>query len=120
MSDLEELKRLHKAATPGEWFATDWQRPSGTFTPTLVATKEEAGSDLESCACDCDHAEHPIENAAWIAAIHNAFPAILARLEAAQRLRDAIAAQHCNGACAGNGKSIMVRNALAAFDKEQQ
>ena len=83
--DWDELKRLHEAATPGEWFATDWQRPSATFTPTLVATKETAGSDLESCACDCDHAEHPIENAAYIAAIHNAFPAILAERSAAAK-----------------------------------
>ena len=65
-------------------------------------------------------ADEALADEVFLAAMVDQFPAVLAKLEAAQRLRDAIAAQHCNGACVGNGKSIIVRNALAAFDKEQQ
>ena len=48
----------------------------------------------------------------WNDAIDSCFPAILAKLEAAQRLRDALA--DCNDAW----ESLCPVNILAAFDKE--
>ena len=55
-----------------------------------------------------------MDGVAWRDAIAAAFPAIVAKLEAAQRLRDALA--DCNDAW----ESLCPVNALAAFDKEQQ
>ena len=53
-----------------------------------------------------------MDGVAWRDAIAAAFPAILAKLEAAQRLRDALA--DCNDAW----ESLCPVNILAAFDKE--
>ena len=55
-----------------------------------------------------------MDGVAWRDAIAAAFPAIVAKLEAAQRLRDAVA--DCNDAW---GYWCLV-NALAAFDKGPQ
>ena len=55
-----------------------------------------------------------MDGVAWRDAIAAAFPAIVAKLEAAQRLRDALA--DCNDAW----ESLCPVNILAAFDKEQQ
>mgnify|MGYP003405852308 CR=1 FL=1 len=54
-----------------------------------------------------------MDGVAWRDAIAAAFPAIVAKLEAAQRLRDALA--DCNDAW----ESLCPVNILAAFDKEQ-
>ena len=53
-----------------------------------------------------------MDGVAWRDAIAAAFPAIVAKLEAAQRLRDALA--DCNDAW----ESLCPVNILAAFDKE--
>lgn len=113
--NLEELKRLHAKATPGEWnidteknegdygsgdpddVRTSFESyalhaPSGTICDTLnsdlISVNEESdGESGDIYAWD----EVGERNMKWIAAIHNAFPAILAerqamldRLEAAE------------------------------------
>jgi len=71
-------------------------------------------------------------NAAWLTAVESNFPAILAKLEAAQRLRDEAAEmlkrvnanQSPEGLLTSNQWKPMawleLHRAVAAFDKEQQ
>ena len=74
--NLNELDRLHAAATAGEWEVRSYQEPSGEFSP--APSWEVYGED----------------DLALTAALHNAWPAISARLRAAEaeaeRLRGAL------------------------------
>lgn len=130
MIDLEELKRLHAAATPGEWRNKD---TAAWAHPTAYVESVDCGHNIARLSldltCTVGKYEREVENATYIAAIHNAFPAIVAKLEAAQRLRDALQILHdenmdyikLNNLGAENNQSLrMAREALAAFDKEQQ
>jgi hypothetical protein len=72
---LEELERRHAVATPGPWEARmDIHCVCGSCEVT------------ENIVCDPPLAERSMEywsaNAEWIAAIHNAFPAILEYVQA--------------------------------------
>ena len=99
--NLEELKRLHAAATQGEWVSNSCESSQRDYARITLAGKGSYVGDA------CENSD-----GACIAAIHNAFPAIVAKLEAAQRLRDALA--DCNDAW----ESLCPVNILAAFDKE--
>ena len=80
-ADWDELKRLHEAATPGKWLEY--------FQSKVVDVHIESNGDpvihwagFDSCAFPLTQQKH---NAKAIAALHNAFPSILAEREAAQR-----------------------------------
>lgn len=73
--DWDKLKRLHLAATRGEW---EFQNsPSNEFVISGNAA-----------ICALPGVSSRKKDFKYIAAIHNAFPAILAEREAAMRLRD--------------------------------
>ena len=57
-------------------------------------------------------------NAAWLTAVESNFPAIVAKLEAAQRLRDAMAQLLEDGVWPTRSGIKSAETALAAFDKE--
>lgn len=69
--DLSALKALFAKTTQGEWSTTrkdDWS------SKTVIETKDD-------CIADCDVSDRPAEDAAWISAIHNAFPALVSAIE---------------------------------------
>lgn len=66
MNDIDELDRLHAAATAGEWVVRSYQEPSGEWAP--APSWETYGED----------------NLTLTAALHNAWPGISARLRAAE------------------------------------
>ena len=71
---LARLRELYAAATPGEWgFDVDRANPSA-----LVAGTDEHGAYVYIWA-EADEPSGP-----WVAESHNAFPALLARLDAAE------------------------------------
>lgn len=82
----DELRRQWEAATKGEWKAN-------TFL--VVATEHERRSiygGKEICHTGCvsgsrGHHEEAIANAAFIAAAHNALPALLDQIDALERER---------------------------------
>ena len=87
MIDLDELQRLHEAATPGPWEAREhlvllplWNReyPDGQVRICPSLTFEHR------------HVEQP--NAALIAAARNSLPALLRLARRARRLEEAAAA----------------------------
>lgn len=77
--DLAELRRLHEAATKGEWRC---------FRYSVASASLMVGDIV--CQPPDDDCEQSLEkwphNAAFIAAAHNALPALLDELEAARRL----------------------------------
>lgn len=77
MNDIDELDRLHAAATAGEWVVRPYQEPSGEWAP--APSWETYGED----------------NLTLTAALKNAWPGISARLRAAEveveRLRGEVA-----------------------------
>lgn len=101
-AELAEVKRLHAAATPGEWRAEqeaefDEDGYSGEIENHLVVgpiyTQIYNGDEIPNvrdvvCAVGLSaHARHGANKKAIIA-LHNAFGPTLARLEAAERERD--------------------------------
>jgi hypothetical protein len=80
MKDIDELDRLHAAATAGEWVVRSYQEPSGEWAP--APSWETYGED----------------NLTLTAALHNAWPGVSARLRAAEaeveRLRGALRKLH--------------------------
>ena len=92
--NLEELKRLHAAATQGEWVSNSCESSQRDYARITLAGKGSYVGDA------CENSD-----GACIAAIHNAFPAIVAKLEAAQRLRDAL-----------DGQADGIADAIDAFD----
>lgn len=66
MRTLDELDRLHAAATAGEWVVRSYQEPSGEWAP--APSWETYGED----------------NLTLTAALKNAWPGISARLRAAE------------------------------------
>ena len=91
MSDIDELDRLHAAATAGEWVVRSYQEPSGEWAP--APSWETYGED----------------NLTLTAALKNAWPSVSARLRAAEaevkRLRGALraAADSMDSECDGWG-----------------
>lgn len=119
--DWDKLRRLHEAATAGEWLVF----AEGKLTDLHIAGNNSPivhwigfdGSDRPRT--------HNRANAKCIAALHNAWPSILAereamraKLEAADKFLDIC--NHLEGG--GDVDSGIYRNALnaanAAFDKE--
>lgn len=81
-NDLAELKRLYAAATPGEW---EWsERVVHDDGHVYIPQGSHLGETL--IALDNSY-EHSAEDCDFIAAIHNAFPAMCAEIE---RLRAAL------------------------------
>lgn len=80
--DLEELKRLHDATTKGPWALIPLLNvPASQGGEPYCLRVSEKGPrfvmvDRSESLCAAD--------GEWIAAIHNAFPAILAKLESDQ------------------------------------
>lgn len=66
MNDIDELDRLHAAATAGEWVLRPYQEPSGEWAP--APSWETYGED----------------NLTLTAALKNAWPSVSARLRAAE------------------------------------
>lgn len=83
--DLAQLKDLHAAATPGEW-KSKWGFNGGGQRKFLVRGTGVDGDLLRYRNGD--------EDTDCIAALHNAFPALADRLEAAEADRDTLAAQN--------------------------
>ena len=108
MMDIEELKRLHAAATPGEWVSGI--KNIGVWTGKVG----EGYNGIAQCYPDGYASDKWSADSKAIIAIHNAFPALLAKLEAAQRLRDAVAGR----ADCHLHSDVML--AIVQFDKEQQ
>ncbi len=84
--NLDELELLHKAATPGEWLLSDVDIPPIVY---LGAQKNEA---MIACVdAGAGYANLPVNeaeaNAKSIAALHNAFPALLALARDGERYR---------------------------------
>lgn len=111
MMDIEELKRLHANSTQGEWVSNSCESSQRDYARITLAGKGSYVGDA------CENLD-----GAWIAAIHNAFPAIVSKLEAAQRLRKIL--HHMRGdvefCMRYPGAAREVTAAIAAFDKEQQ
>lgn len=90
MNDIDELDRLHAAATQGEWVVCD----RVGFWSVRTAEGETAFDDGGACDEYAHQCAPPTRDA--IVALHNAWPAISARLRAAEaevaRLRGALRA----------------------------
>lgn len=82
-AELAEVKRLHAAATPGEWQAQTYSNYAGWS----VWAPDGAGCIAERWYPTGTQDEIP-RNDLWIVASHNAFGPLIARLEAAERERD--------------------------------
>jgi hypothetical protein len=72
--DLDNLEQLHAAATPGPW---ERRENDPMFADLVVAPNEPFGRHIPAEA-------HQPEDAEWIAAIHNAAPALIAELREAR------------------------------------
>lgn len=81
--DLDELKKLHAAATQGDWESTTYSNYAGWS----VWAPNGSGCIAERWYPVGTEDEIP-RNDLWIAASHNAFPALIKRLEAAEAERD--------------------------------
>lgn len=114
-TNLDHLRALYAKATPGEWWV-DPQEFDRHFN-VLAGTHE---ADVGEVARAYGHG-----NAASIAALHNAFPALAAELEAARTLRSE-AARTLNtlermgmdwiGVMGETSTQERLRKALAAYD----
>lgn len=86
-ADLEALKALALAATPGPWFANDWSQDGGPNKTTVETRKPEVlhpgqgsiwpGGVQCSRVAETEDAQRPLEDAAYIAA---ASPAVVLAL----------------------------------------
>lgn len=90
-AELAELRRLHAAATPGTWdydgMHNEITTPGGDLYWLIVSECRSAPDQAQK-----EQFGHGFDaNFASIAALHNAFPALLARLEAAEREREELA-----------------------------
>jgi hypothetical protein len=92
--DLAELDRLHAKATKAEWFyvasMTDEEsmRPGGTYADVVIASEDEDSRPVSVLDGPSD------SDAELIAALHNAYPSLRARiaeLERKEKAFDAIA-----------------------------
>ncbi|MFA7279563.1 MAG: hypothetical protein WC100_05665 [Sterolibacterium sp.] len=84
--NLDELERLYRKATPGEWLLSDVDIPPIVY---LGAQKNEA---MIACVdAGAGYANLPVNeaeaNAKSIAALHNAFPDLLALARDGERYR---------------------------------
>lgn len=84
MTDLDTLDAQYAAATPGEWhvpcagvrgYALGEVYSGDAREPCVETWSSQAGADAE-----------------WIAAIHNAYPALVAELRALRQERDCLVA----------------------------
>lgn len=78
--DIQELKRLHAAATPGEWFINDHMRDEAC----LYIEAKVANHNHIYVGMVTPETQQERDTAQYIAALNNAFPALIARLEAAE------------------------------------
>jgi len=80
--DLDELARLHAAATPGDMSVDRYH--------TLLDKdgKHVLFTGIQTPMTSGERQDQARANMAEYAALHNAFPGLLARLEAAERERD--------------------------------
>ena len=89
-NDLDALKALYERATKGVWYLleTPWL-PRGSETTILAGSPDPHAAkfvcDFENFGEDEDSEKNGWNDAELIVALHNAFPALLARLEAAER-----------------------------------
>ena len=81
--DLDRLDELYAAATPGEW----WEHEDAFRVPSMDPEEDDyVGAnfnvligDQEDRVCECHHGEcNPKANATFIAAVNNAYPALIA------------------------------------------
>jgi hypothetical protein len=97
--DIENLKALAAAATPGPWYAADWSDDFGKKLTTIERQVPEDVSDGRSSLwpgqikririAETDGGDLPIEDAAYIAAANPV--AVLALIERIERQADKIA-----------------------------
>jgi len=95
--DLDGLRKAYEAATPGEWFALWRDNHNTAFEFVGIPTK---GNILLGCEADTIAGVEVVKGSAvqvrahadvrFIAAAHNAFPALLAEAERARRLEEAL------------------------------
>jgi len=124
---IDELKRLHAAAPPGEWKpeVPAWNKhrrncktavssPTGTVLNTVTPKVPRDGVIGNRPPGDC-------KTAKYIAALHNAFPALLDRLEAAEAVCHE-AARFCEEINEDTGECDLVRlpNLHSALDKYEE
>ena len=83
--DLAELDRLHAKATKAEWFyvesMTDEEsmRPGGTYADVVIASEDEDSRPVSVLDGPSD------SDAELIAALHNAYPSLRARIAELER-----------------------------------
>ena len=99
MSTIDELQRLHEAATKGEWFATDDGRVTNDDGDTLFHDDSVLVSSENEMA--------------QAAALHNAWPAIHRVLVAARML---MRCPRCIGPCDDPTVHAELGEALRALD----
>lgn len=102
-AELAEVRRMHAAATDGEWRGTYYCKPDGTeiktvddvvetlaYSGRISPLTELFGVSIEDGKDICMTGNGPTSqaNAGFIAVLHNSFGPLLARLEAAERERD--------------------------------
>ncbi len=86
--DIAELKRLHAAATGGKWGV--WKSHASVHNDIILNTPHELRQGKNGrVVCSCEEEEMEADkqgkrDAKAIAALHNAFHALIARLEAAE------------------------------------
>lgn len=93
---IAELERLDKERTQGEWFTADWS-DYGDNTTTVETRSPEilrpgqssiwSGGIAKTRVADTSEGDNPIPDAAFIAALANAAPALLADW---RRMREAL------------------------------
>jgi hypothetical protein len=86
MTDIDKLEQLRAAATPGEW-----REVRGEIWGEELFDQYAVVAPTDDCGCQFERG-----NAAWLTAIHNAAPELLAEL---RRLRaiEAAAAKLMSG-----------------------
>ena len=90
---LAELKALEKAATPGDWYWTgNWNSLDAPgdnhiiWPANSIYDSETAKESMGACGRDCE--ANASNNAALIAALRNAAPALIAAAEERDELRN--------------------------------
>mgnify|MGYP001613551447 CR=1 FL=1 len=107
---IARLKELMEKATPGEWRNRD---TTGWKHPAVYVERDDgltiARINILDVTCTIGKYEHELDNAALIAALHNAAPALIAAAEALQEILSDGGLNSENAKCA--------RAALRAIEK---
>ena len=97
--EVERIEALREKATPGPWYVDDWTTDDGPSKTTIEARELEIlhpgqsniwpNGVAKKRIAETEEGECPIEDAALIVALRNAFPALADAVRQGERMRTA-------------------------------